>query len=81
VRVSSAIVASASAAAIASALGGARIVQVELEGWRERYGAMQPSAREGAVARSIGLDVAARERLRRSVGVGDRYTVVADVPE
>jgi hypothetical protein len=78
---SAAIVAAACAAAITSALGGARIVQVDLEGWRERYGAMEPSEREGEVARSIGLDVSAWERLRRLVGVGDRYAIVASVPE
>lgn len=78
---SAAIVATVCAAAIASALGGARIVQVDLEGWRERYGAMEPSTREGEVARSIGLNATAWERLRRLVGVGDRYAIVARAPE
>jgi hypothetical protein len=81
VRAGSAVVAVASAAAIASALGVSRAVLTHLDEWRERYGAMQPSAREGEVARSIALDVGTWERLRRSVREGDRYVVVADAPE
>jgi hypothetical protein len=73
-----AIASLASVAALASAVWGVKVVLPQLDGWRDYYGARDPVAREHEIELSLGFDVDEWERLRSSLGAGDRYVVVAD---
>jgi hypothetical protein len=74
----SAVLALASAAALASAVWSTHAVLPVLEDWSDYYGPRDQAAREQEIELSLGFDVEVWERLRRSVRAGDRYAVVAD---
>jgi hypothetical protein len=67
-------------AALASALGGARVVVPQLDEWRETYAEYEPERRENEALLSLGFEVETWERLRRQLRRGDRYYVAAIVP-
>ena len=60
-----------------SALWGARVVVPALDDWRGPYGPLTEDLRDDPVGHFLGFDDAVWESLRRSVGRGDRYAVVA----
>ena len=73
-----ALAAAAIAGALASALWGARVVVPALDDWRGPYGPLTEDLRDDPVGHFLGFDDAVWESLRRSVGRGDRYAVVAE---
>ena len=70
----------ASAAALASALGGAWVGVPKLDEWRKDYGVLPPSLRDDPVALFLGFDVESWNALQRSLRKGDRYVIVARGP-
>lgn len=70
----------ASAAALASALGGAWVGVPKLDEWRKDYGILPPSLRDDPVALFLGFDVESWDALQRSLRKGDRYVIVARGP-
>lgn len=73
-----ALAAAAIAGALTSALWGARVVVPALDDWRGPYGPLTEDLRDDPVGHFLGFDDAVWESLRRSVGRGDRYAVVAE---
>jgi hypothetical protein len=72
-----ALAAAATAGALVSALWGASVVVPALDDWRGPYGPLTEDLRDDPVGHFLGFDDAVWEALRRSVGRGDRYAVVA----
>ena len=73
---SRALAAAVTAAALVSVLWGASLVVPALDDWRGPYGPLTEDLRDDPVGLFLGFDDAVWESLRRSVGRGDRYTVV-----
>ncbi len=73
----SAIALLASATVLVGALVNARVVVLEHNELRERYGPLEPARREDEIVRSLGFDPDVWERLRSSVHAGDRFNIVA----
>jgi hypothetical protein len=69
---------SAVALALASTLDGARVVLPRLNDAHAYWAVLDPSLRDDPVAELYGFGEEVWQRLRRSVGRGDRYAVVAE---